>query len=69
MKFVILISVFFSLGSEVVNGFPSSHHVSSHLSKELRRGIRRASEKRLLFDPLTTPIEGESSDTGIQEIV
>ena len=60
MKFVILISVFLSLGSEVAYGFPSTQHVTSHLSSELRRAVRRASEKRLLFDPLTTPIEGKS---------
>lgn len=59
MNFVIIISVLVSLGSEIVLGFPSSRDVSSHLSNELQRAVRRASEKRLLFDPLTTPIEGK----------
>ncbi|RFU33006.1 heme-thiolate peroxidase, partial [Scytalidium lignicola] len=68
MRVVILISVFLSLGSEVVHGFSSKHaalhpHAVSKLSSELHSAFRRASEKRLLSDPLTTPIEviGEHS--------
>ncbi|KAH8805188.1 oxidase [Xylogone sp. PMI_703] len=59
MKLLIL-STFLSLGSEVVHGFHASNaHAHSHAASKLRR----ASEKRLLFDPMTKPIEvtGEHS--------
>lgn len=55
MEVVILISAVLSLGSEVVRDFPSDQHFTSHLSNELRRAIRRVSEKRLLFNPVDNP--------------
>ncbi|KAG0650752.1 Dothistromin biosynthesis peroxidase dotB [Hyphodiscus hymeniophilus] len=57
MQFVILLSLLLLFGNKEVLGFPSSQHATSHLSNEIHRGFQRATEKRLLFDPLTAPIE------------
>lgn len=61
MKPVILIVSLLSLGSRVVYGLPSinANDVSPQLHRDIQDLVRRVSEKRLLADPLTTPIDGE----------
>lgn len=58
MKVAIVAATLLSLGSAL----PDAHshaHAASKLSDELRSVVQRHHEKRVLFDPLTAPIEGE----------
>ena len=61
MKSLSLITFLLSLGVEVIHGFPSNtaNNVSPKLRRDIQDLIKRSSEKRLLFNSLTTPIDGK----------
>jgi len=60
MNTLITFLSFLSLATEIVHGIPTfSPEGVAKISEDLRGLVRRKAEKRLLFDPLTSPIEGE----------
>ena len=68
MKCVILIVSFLSLVGDFVNGFPTfPPEVASKLSEELRGLVHRRAERRLVFDPRTTPIDGKEDFSAFRQ--
>ncbi|CZR68780.1 related to oxidase [Phialocephala subalpina] len=59
MKLVLLIISLLSLGAEVVTAFSTANGINAvpKLEREIQDLVRRVLEKRLLVNPLTTPID------------